>query len=87
MFDEYQSRENAKHVLRAMKENARQGFYNGSPMPLGYRTEETEKRGARVKKKLVIDPAEAETIRLIFRLYRQGDGQSGPLGVKQLTSC
>ena len=25
LFDEYQSRENAKHVLRAMKENARQG--------------------------------------------------------------
>ena len=82
LFDEYQSRENAKHVLRAMKENARQGFYNGSPVPLGYRAEETEKRGARVKKKLVIDPAEAETVRLIFRLYRHGDGQSGPLGVK-----
>jgi hypothetical protein len=27
LFDEYQSRENAKHVLRAMKENARQGFW------------------------------------------------------------
>lgn len=86
LFDEYQSRENAKHVLRAMKENARQGFYNGSPVPLGYRTEETEKRGVRVKKKLAIDPAEVETIRLIFRLYRHGDGQSGPLGVKQLTT-
>jgi DNA invertase Pin-like site-specific DNA recombinase len=27
LFDEYQSRENAKHTLRAMKENARQGFW------------------------------------------------------------
>lgn len=26
LFDEYQSRENGKHVLRAMKENARQGL-------------------------------------------------------------
>ena len=26
LFDEYQSRENAKHTLRAMKENARPGF-------------------------------------------------------------
>ena len=26
LFDEYQSKENAKHVLRSMKENARQGF-------------------------------------------------------------
>eukprot|EP01037_Dinobryon_pediforme_P006261 gene6261-6333_t len=84
MFDEYQSKENAKHVLRAMKENARQGFYNGSPPPLGYRVTEVEKRGARVKKKLVIDPVEAETVRLIFRLYRLGDGKSGPLGVKAI---
>ncbi|MGE3627689.1 MAG: recombinase family protein [Hyphomicrobiales bacterium] len=38
LFDEYQSRENAKHVLRAMKENARQGFWNGSRAPFGYRT-------------------------------------------------
>jgi len=29
LFDEYQSKENAKHMLRAMKENARQGFWNG----------------------------------------------------------
>ena len=26
LFDEYQSKENAKHTLRAMQENARQGF-------------------------------------------------------------
>lgn len=37
LFDEYQSRENAKHVIRAMKENTRQGFWNGSRPPLGYR--------------------------------------------------
>ena len=35
LFDEYQSKENAKHVLRALKENARQGFGNGSPRPIG----------------------------------------------------
>src|SRR3546814_12089988 len=29
LFDEYQSKENAQHVLRALKENARQGFWNG----------------------------------------------------------
>ena len=48
-----------------MKENARQGFYNGSPVPLGYTTEKIEKRGVRIKKKLAVDPVEAETIRLI----------------------
>jgi site-specific DNA recombinase len=35
LFDEYQSKENAKHTLRAMKENARQGFWNGALPPIG----------------------------------------------------
>ena len=84
LFDEYQSRENAKHVLRAMKENARQGFYNGSPVPLGYKTVEVERRGAKIKKQLDIDPVEAELVKLIFRLYHSGDGKSGPLGTKEI---
>ncbi|WP_091682631.1 recombinase family protein [Methylobacterium sp. 275MFSha3.1] len=86
MFDEYQSRENAKHVLRAMKENAIQGFCNGARPPLGYKTQEVEQRANRTKKRLVIDLVEAETVRLIFRLYTHGDGTSGALGIKKLTS-
>jgi len=35
-FDEYQSKENAKHTLRAKRENARQGFCSGSRPPIGY---------------------------------------------------
>ncbi|NJO54223.1 MAG: recombinase family protein [Bacteroidales bacterium] len=85
LFDEYQSRENAKHVLRAMKENARQGFYNGARVPLGFTTEDVEKRGHRVKKRLAVDPIEAEVVRLVFDLYAHGDGRSGPLGVKEVT--
>lgn len=84
LFDEYQSRENGKHVLRAIKENARQGFYNGSPLPLGYTAQEAEKRGAWVRKKLVIDAVEAEIVKLVCKLYTEGDGHGGPLGVKQL---
>ena len=86
LFDEYQSRENAKHVLRAMKENAEQGFCNGARPPLGYVTQEVERRGNRIKKRLIVDPVEAETVRLIFRLYLHGDGTSGPLGIKKLVS-
>lgn len=56
LFDDYQSRENGKHTLRAMKENARQGFWNGALPPIGYRIVEAEKRGAKVKKTLAIDP-------------------------------
>src|SRR6516164_1142368 len=86
LFDEYQSRENAKHTLRAMKENARQGFWNGALPPVGYRiVEAAEQRGHRVKKTLEIDPLQAETVRLIFRLAREGDGSSGPMGVKNIS--
>ena len=87
LFDEYQSRENGKHVLRAMKENARQGFYNGSRLPLGYALSEVEKRGHRTKKKLVIDPVEAETVRLIYRLHLEGESGRGPMGVKEVTKA
>lgn len=34
LFDEYQSKENGKHTLRAMKENARQGFGTAQGRPL-----------------------------------------------------
>lgn len=57
LFDEYQSKENAKHVLRSMKENARQGYWNGNRPPFGYTAVEVERRGNRVKKKLAIDPS------------------------------
>ncbi len=85
LFDEYQSKENAKHVLRAMKENARQGFWNGARPPFGYKTVVVEQRGARIKKKLEIDLVEAEVIQLVFRLCLEGYEQSGPMGVKAIT--
>jgi site-specific DNA recombinase len=85
VFDEYTSRENGKNVTRAMRESAKQGFWNGSTPPLGYRTVEAERRGSKIKKKLEIDPVEAELVRLMYRLYTSGDGTSGPLGVKGVT--
>ncbi|NEJ60762.1 recombinase family protein [Rhizobium leguminosarum] len=86
LFDEYQSKENAKHTLRAMQENARQGFWNGSKAPFGYAVVDAEQRGSKTKKRLAIDPVEAETVRLMFRLFQRGDGTNGPMGVKAVTS-
>ena len=83
-FDEYQSRENAKHTLRAMQENARQGFWNGSRPPFGYLTVAAEKRGNKVKKVLAIDETEAVVVRRIFDLAL---GRAGmPLGVKAIVN-
>ncbi|WP_279482792.1 recombinase family protein [Aureimonas sp. SK2] len=86
IFDEYTSKENGKQVTRAMRENASQGFWNGATPPLGYNAVEAERRGAKIKKRLAIDEVEAETVRLIFRLYLEGDSATGtpPLGIKEV---
>ena len=85
-FDEYQLKENAKHIMRALKENARQGFWNGSLPPIGYSVVAAEQRGAKTKKKLEIDPLHADTVRLIYRLALHGDGAKGQMGVKNIVS-
>ncbi len=86
LFDEYQSKENGKHTLRAMKENARQGYFNGAVSPYGLRKVEVEAQGNKGKKKrLGVDPAEAANVNRIFQLYLNGyQGQS--LGVKGIAA-
>jgi len=86
IFDEYTSKENGKNVTRAMKENAKQGLWNGVSPPLGYTIVEAERRGQKIKKHLAVKTVEAETVRLIFRLYAEGDTRTDtpPLGIKQL---
>ncbi len=87
LFDEYQSKENAKHTLRAMKENARQGYWNGSRAPLGYHVIDVDVTGARGrnKRRLEVNPVEAETVRRIYDLYLHGlNGRS--MGMKNIAS-
>jgi len=84
LFDEYQSKENGKHTLRAMKENARQGYFNGARPPFGYCVEAVEAPGRKgPKKRLAIEPGEAAIVRQVFALYLGGEhGQElGLLGV------
>jgi len=68
-----------------MNENARQGFWNGALPPIGYRIVAAEQRGSKTKKKLEIDPLHADTVRLIYRLFLEGSGTAGPMGVKAIT--
>jgi len=84
VFDEHQSRENAKHVHRAMLENARQGFWNGCYPPFGYAVKVQERRGTKDKKALVLRNAEANVMRLIFSLAIGAEGR--PMGVKAIAS-
>lgn len=85
LFDEHQSKEISKHVSRAMKENARQGFFNGSRAPFGYMAINTDISGSRGrrKKKLVINEAEAGIVRMAYDLYLHGlNGH--PMGGKEI---
>ncbi len=87
LFDEYQSKENGKHTLRAMKENARRGFMNGSRAPYGYRAVEVDVEGAKGKKKkrIQVDPVESKIVQQIFSMYIHG-GESGSMGAKDITT-
>jgi site-specific DNA recombinase len=84
IFDEHTSRENGKNVRRAMLENARQGFWNGTPAPLGYRTYVAEMRGQKSKKRIEIDPVDANLVRTIYSLYLDGVPGRPVLGVKEV---
>jgi hypothetical protein len=35
-------------------------------------------------RQLIVDPAEADTVRVIVQFNRHGDGRSGPIGVKPI---
>ena len=83
-FDAYQSRENGKHTSRAMKENARQGFWNGSLPPFGYHTVEAGRRGEKLKKALAVLETEAAVVRRIFAMYLGLEGRQ--YGVKAIAS-
>jgi DNA invertase Pin-like site-specific DNA recombinase len=85
MFDEYQSKENAKHTLRGMQENARQGYFNGSRAPFGYKTIAAGQTGVhgRIKKKLAIEDSEAAIVKDIFALYVHGIN-SPRMGMKEI---
>jgi site-specific DNA recombinase len=85
LFDEHQSKENSKHTSRAMRENARQGFFNGSVAPFGYQALATDISGSRgrKRKKLVVNDAEAGIVRMIYGMYLHGkDGQD--MGCKEI---
>ncbi len=83
-IDEHHSQENAKHTLRAMRENARQGYWNGSRPPYGYKAVEAGQRGARVKKVLAVNEDEAEVVRRVFALHLGAEG--APTGVKAIAA-
>ena len=82
--DQYESQINGYHTLRGMRENARQGYFNGSKPPFGYRAVTVRDAAGNKKTKLAPDESESGVIRRMFDLYVNGlDGER--IGIKRLT--
>ena len=63
LLNEYYSRNNGKTALAGMKVKAMDGKHCGGKPPLGYDLD--------VNKRLIINPTEAETVKLIFDMVEQ----------------
>jgi len=74
LVDEYYSRILAKHTLKSMIENAKQGYWNNGTPPFGYRTKVVKTIANRKKVKLEVEPSEAVIVRKIFEEYISGIG-------------
>ena len=73
LIDQLESETNGVRTRAGMAENARQGYFNGSRPPFGFRVEKIA-TSAGPKNKLVIEPTEAELVREVFRQYLAGSG-------------
>ncbi|HVY26080.1 MAG TPA: recombinase family protein [Polyangiaceae bacterium] len=73
LIDQLESETNGVRTRAGMAENARQGFFNGSKAPFGFRVEKISTT-AGLKNKLLIDPNEADVVREVFRRYLAGSG-------------
>ena len=82
LLDEEKSRSDAEHTKVALHGNARQNFWNGGRPPYGYESYVVEQRGAKLKKRLRVVESEAEVVTLIVKLALEGQGTTGPLGMK-----
>ncbi len=66
-YNEYYSKNLAREVMKGLKENALSAKFNGGVPPLGY---DINKETLKYK----INNFEAEAVKLIFKMYLQGDG-------------
>lgn len=70
-IDQFQSETISDHVKSSMREMARQGYFTGGLVPMGYALE-TQKNGAKSRKKYVVNEEEAQLIRNAFQFYADG---------------
>ena len=82
-FDAHASDQNSVQVRDVMTANAEAGSWNEAKPPYGYKTAVAAVLRNKEKKVFAESEEEASVVRLIFRLYLEGDG-SGPMGIKKI---
>ena len=74
VIDEFYSAVLAQETLRGMIENARKGYRNGGHPIYGYKNVQVFDNRGNPKTKYEINEAEAKVVKLIFKLYANGNG-------------
>ena len=72
--DQLESDINGVRTLSAMRESAKQGFFNGSQPPFGYRTMAVDSKGDKVRYRLAPNPKEVPIVREVFKVYLECGG-------------
>ena len=66
LMDEQRAIDDSIYTRKSRRENARKGFFNGGPVPFGYRTFVAQTDGDKRRMKLELVPEEAAIVREIF---------------------
>lgn len=69
LIDQLESEQIGRRTRAGMRQNAINGFWNGSAPPFGYRVVPVPGVGGMAKRKLHVEPAEAELVGRVFALY------------------
>ena len=74
LMDEQRAIDDAIQTRKSRRANARNGFWNGGPVPFGYETYVAKSDGKKDRMKLRIVPTEASVVSEIFDWADQGKG-------------
>ncbi len=74
LIDQLESEQIGRRTRAGMRQNAINGFWNGSAPPFGYRVVSVPGPGGAMKRKLQVEPSEAELVGRVFALYLANNG-------------
>lgn len=74
LIDQLESEQIGRRTRAGMRQNAVNGFWNGSAPPFGFQVVSVPGPGGKAKRKLQVEPSEAELVGRVFALYLANNG-------------